>query len=152
MRCPYCDSLEDRVVDSRLSKGGTAIRRRRECLICSRRFTTYEYIEETPLSIIKSDGRREAFDKNKLFAKIRMACNKRPISTSQVEELVDRIEAELVGRGEREIPANPIIGELVMRELKDLDDVAYVRFASVYRQFKDLRDFENELRQLEAQH
>jgi len=151
MRCPYCDEVEDKVVDSRSSKEGTAIRRRRECLTCGRRFTTYEYIEDQPLTIIKSDGRREAFDKNKLFVKIQMACNKRPISTGQIEELVDRIEAELTGRGEREIPANPTIGELVMQELKAVDEVAYVRFASVYRQFKDLRDFENQLRELEAQ-
>lgn len=151
MRCPYCDAIEDKVVDSRSSKEGTAIRRRRECLSCGRRFTTYEFIEDQPLTIIKSDGRREAFDKNKLFVKIQMACNKRPISTQQIEEVVDRIEAALVGRGEREITANPTIGELVMNELKGLDHVAYVRFASVYRQFKDLRDFENELRDLEAQ-
>lgn len=148
MRCPYCDGLEDRVVDSRSSKEGTAIRRRRECLSCARRFTTYEYIEDTPLTIIKSDGRREPFDKNKLVVKLQMALNKRPISISQIEEVADRIEADLIGRGEKEIAANPTIGELVMQELKKLDEVAYVRFASVYRQFKDLRDFENELRQL----
>jgi transcriptional repressor NrdR len=150
MRCPYCDGLEDRVVDSRSSKEGMAIRRRRECLSCSRRFTTYEYIEDTPLTIIKSDGRREPFDKNKLVAKLQMALNKRPISTAQIEEVADRIEANLTGRGEKEIDANPTIGELVMEELKGLDEVAYVRFASVYRQFKDLRDFENELRLLES--
>ncbi|HCK10183.1 MAG TPA: transcriptional regulator NrdR, partial [Candidatus Latescibacteria bacterium] len=120
----------------------------RECLSCTRRFTTYEYIEDTPLTIIKSDGRREPFDKNKLVVKLQMALNKRPISMSQIEEVADRIEADLIGRGEKEIAANPTIGELVMQELKKLDEVAYVRFASVYRQFKDLRDFENELRQL----
>jgi len=150
MRCPYCDGLEDKVVDSRSSKEGTAIRRRRECLSCSRRFTTYEYIEDTPLTIIKSDGRREAFDKNKLVVKLQMALNKRPISTTQIEEVADRIEANLIGRGEKEVAANPTIGELVMEELKKVDEVAYVRFASVYRQFKDLRDFENELKQLES--
>ena len=150
MRCPFCDGLEDRVVDSRSSKEGTAIRRRRECLSCGRRFTTYEYIEDTPLTIIKSDGRREPFDKNKLVVKLQMALNKRPISTSQIEEVADRIEANLIGRGEKEIAANPTIGELVMEELKAGDEVAYVRFASVYRQFKDLRDFENELKQLES--
>ncbi|MBS13280.1 MAG: transcriptional regulator NrdR [Gemmatimonadetes bacterium] len=150
MRCPFCDGLEDRVVDSRSSKEGTAIRRRRECLSCGRRFTTYEYIEDTPLTIIKSDGRREPFDKNKLIVKLQMALNKRPISTSQIEEVADRIEANLIGRGEKEIAANPTIGELVMEELKAVDEVAYVRFASVYRQFKDLRDFENELKQLES--
>ena len=149
MKCPYCGVIEDKVVDSRSSKEGTAIRRRRECLGCERRFTTYEYIEDTPLTVIKSDGRREIFDKNKLMDKIRLSCTKRPISTAQVEEIADRIEDQLVSRGEREIEAKAHIGELVMTELKRLDDVAYVRFASVYRQFKDLSDFEKELRQLE---
>ena len=148
MRCPYCEGMEDKVVDSRSSKEGTAIRRRRECLSCKRRFTTYEYIEDTPLTVIKSDGRRESFDKNKLFVKIQLACNKRPIPTAQIEETVDRIEARLIGMCEREVEAKKHIGELVMAELKNLDDVAYVRFASVYRQFKDLSDFEKELREL----
>jgi transcriptional repressor NrdR len=149
MKCPYCGVIEDKVVDSRSSKEGTAIRRRRECLGCERRFTTYEYIEDTPLTVIKSDGRREIFDKNKLMDKIRLSCTKRPISTTQIEEIADRIEDQLVSRGEREIEAKQHIGELVMTELKRLDDVAYVRFASVYRQFKDLSDFEKELRQFE---
>ena len=149
MKCPYCGVIEDKVVDSRSSKEGTAIRRRRECLECERRFTTYEYIEDTPLTVIKSDGRRELFDKNKLIDKIRLSCTKRPISTTQIEEIADRIEDQLVSRGEREIEAKEHIGELVMTELKRLDDVAYVRFASVYRQFKDLSDFEKELRQFE---
>ena len=149
MKCPYCGVIEDKVVDSRSSKEGTAIRRRRECLGCERRFTTYEYIEDTPLTVIKSDGRRETFDKNKLMDKIRLSCTKRPISTAQIEEIADRIEDQLVSRGEREIEAKQHIGELVMTELKSLDDVAYVRFASVYRQFKDLSDFEKELRQFE---
>ena len=149
MKCPYCGVIEDKVVDSRSSKEGTAIRRRRECLGCERRFTTYEYIEDTPLTVIKSDGRREIFDKNKLIDKIRLSCTKRPISTTQIEEIADRIEDQLVSRGEREIEAKAHIGELVMGELKRLDDVAYVRFASVYRQFKDLSDFEKELRQFE---
>ena len=149
MKCPYCGVIEDKVVDSRSSKEGTAIRRRRECLGCGRRFTTYEYIEDTPLTVIKSDGRREIFDKNKLMDKIRLSCTKRPISTTQIEEIADRIEDQLVSRGEREIEAKQHIGELVMTELKRLDDVAYVRFASVYRQFKDLSDFEKELRQFE---
>lgn len=148
MRCPYCEAQEDKVVDSRSSKEGTAIRRRRECLSCGRRFTTYEYIEDTPLTVIKSDGSREPFDKNKLFAKLQLACAKRPISTAQLEEVVDRIEVHLIGLGEREIEAKKHIGELVMKELKHLDGVAYVRFASVYRHFKDLSDFERELRQL----
>ena len=149
MKCPYCGVIEDKVVDSRSSKEGTAIRRRRECLGCERRFTTYEYIEDTPLTVIKSDGRREIFDKNKLIDKIRLSCTKRPISTTQIEEIADRIEDQLVSRGEREIEAKAHIGELVMTELKRLDDVAYVRFASVYRQFKDLSDFEKELQQFE---
>ena len=149
MKCPYCSVIEDKVVDSRSSKEGTAIRRRRECLGCERRFTTYEYIEDTPLTVIKSDGRREIFDKNKLIDKIRLSCTKRPISTTQIEEIADRIEDQLVSRGEREIEAKEHIGELVMTELKRLDDVAYVRFASVYRQFKDLSDFEKELKQFE---
>lgn len=149
MKCPYCGVIEDKVVDSRSSKEGTAIRRRRECLGCERRFTTYEYIEDTPLTVIKSDGRREIFDKNKLMDKIRLSCTKRPISTTQIEEIADRIEDQLVSRGEREIEAKQHIGELVMTELKRLDDVAYVRFASVYRQFKDLSDFKKELQQFE---
>ena len=148
MKCPYCDGMEDKVVDSRSSKEGTAIRRRRECLTCGRRFTTYEHVEDTPLTVIKSDGSRELFDRSKLFTKIQLACNKRPISTAQIEESVDRIEAQLLGLGEREIEAKKHIGELVMEELKSLDEVAYVRFASVYRQFRDLSDFERELRQL----
>mgnify|MGYP002725979212 CR=1 FL=1 len=151
MRCPYCGDVEDKVVDSRSSKEGTAIRRRRECLGCGRRFTTYEYIEDTPLMVVKSDGSRQPFDKGKLQVKLQLACNKRPISTAQIEEITDRIEAKLVGLGEREIEAKDHVGELVMQELKELDQVAYVRFASVYRQFKDLSDFEKELKQLGAQ-
>lgn len=147
MKCPYCGALDDKVVDSRSSKEGTAIRRRRECLDCERRFTTYEYIEDIPLTVIKTDGRREPFDKNKLVAKLRLSCTKRPISTAKIDEIVDRIEDQLVGLGEREVEAKKHIGELVMKELKALDDVAYVRFASVYRHFKDLSDFEKELRQ-----
>jgi transcriptional repressor NrdR len=147
MKCPYCGALDDKVVDSRSSKEGTAIRRRRECLDCERRFTTYEYIEDIPLTVIKTDGRREPFDKNKLIAKIRLSCTKRPISTAQIDEIADRIEDQLGGLGEREIEAKKHIGALVMKELKALDDVAYVRFASVYRQFKDLRDFEKELQE-----
>jgi transcriptional repressor NrdR len=147
MKCPYCGALDDKVVDSRSSKENTAIRRRRECLECERRFTTYEYIEDIPLTVIKTDGRREPFDKNKLVAKIKLSCTKRPISIAQIDEIADRIEDGLVGLGEREIEAKKHIGDLVMQELKSLDDVAYVRFASVYRQFKDLSDFEKELRQ-----
>lgn len=148
MRCPYCDSLEDKVVDSRSSKEGNAIRRRRECLSCGRRFTTYEYIEDMPITVIKSDGRREPFDRSKLFSKLQLACNKRPIPTAKIEEIVDRIEAKLMGMGEREISAKKDVGPLVMEELKALDHVAYIRFASVYRHFKDLSEFAEELRQL----
>ena len=148
MRCPYCDSLQDKVVDSRSSKEGNAIRRRRECLACGRRFTTYEYIEDMPITVIKSDGRREPFDRNKLFAKLQLACNKRPISTSKLEEIVDRIESRLMGMGEREINAKKDVGLLVMEELRTLDHVAYIRFASVYRHFKDLNEFAEEIRQL----
>ena len=148
MRCPYCDSLEDKVVDSRSSKEGNAIRRRRECLSCGRRFTTYEYIEDMPITVIKSDGRREPFDRSKLFTKLQLACNKRPIPTAKIEEIVDRIEAKLMGMGEREISAKKDVGPLVMEELKALDHVAYIRFASVYRHFKDLSEFAEELRQL----
>ena len=115
MRCPYCEGIEDKVVDSRSSKEGTAIRRRRECLNCGRRFTTYEYVEDTPLTVIKSDGRRESFDKKKLFAKIQLACNKRPIPTAKIEEIADRIEARLMGMGEREVETKKHIGELVMK-------------------------------------
>lgn len=148
MRCPYCDSLEDKVVDSRSSKEGNAIRRRRECLSCGRRFTTYEVIEDMPITVIKSDGRREPFDRSKLFTKLQLACNKRPIPTAKLEEIVDRIEAKLMGMGEREISAKKDVGPLVMEELKALDHVAYIRFASVYRHFKDLNEFAEELRQL----
>ena len=148
MRCPYCDSLEDKVVDSRSSKEGNAIRRRRECLACGRRFTTYEYIEDMPITVIKTDGRREPFDRHKLFSKLQLACNKRPIPTAKIEEVVDRIESQLMGMGEREISAKKDIGPLVMEELKALDHVAYIRFASVYRHFKDLNEFAEELRQL----
>ncbi len=148
MRCPYCDSLEDKVVDSRSSKEGNSIRRRRECLSCGRRFTTYEYIEDMPITVIKSDGRREPFDRSKLFSKLQIACNKRPIPTAKIEEIVDRIEAKLVGLGEREINAKKDVGLLVMDELKSLDHIAYIRFASVYYHFKDLNEFAEELRQL----
>ena len=147
MRCPYCNHEEDRVVDSRSSRGGMAIRRRRECLNCSKRFTTYEYIENVPLSIIKSDGRREPFDRVKLLDKIQLACYKTTISAEQIEQLLDTVETELGNLNEKEIPAKQI-GELVMEHLRGLNDVAYVRFASVYRQFKDKRDIMRELEQL----
>ena len=147
MRCPYCNHEEDRVVDSRSCREGMAIRRRRECLNCSKRFTTYEYIENVPLSIIKSDGRREPFDRVKLLDKIQLACYKTTISAEQIEQLLDTVETELGNLNEKEIPAKQI-GELVMEHLRGLNDVAYVRFASVYRQFKDKRDIMRELEQL----
>ena len=147
MRCPFCNHEEDRVVDSRSCREGMAIRRRRECLNCSKRFTTYEYIENVPLSIIKSDGRREPFDRVKLLDKIQLACYKTTISAEQIEQLLDTVETELGNLNEKEIPAKQI-GELVMEHLRGLNDVAYVRFASVYRQFKDKSDIMRELEQL----
>ena len=147
MRCPYCNHEEDRVVDSRSCREGMAIRRRRECINCTKRFTTYEYIENVPLSIIKSDGRREPFDRVKLIDKIQLACYKTTISAEQIEQLLDTVETELGNLNEKEIPAKQI-GELVMEHLRGLNDVAYVRFASVYRQFKDKSDFVRELEQL----
>ncbi|MFC1526186.1 transcriptional regulator NrdR [Candidatus Latescibacterota bacterium] len=147
MRCPYCNHQDDRVVDSRSCRDGQAIRRRRECVNCGQRFTTYEYIEHTPLAIIKRDGRREPFDRGKLQEKIELACYKTTVSSDQIEELVDRVETELGNLAEKEVPGQQV-GELVMEALRDLNDVAYVRFASVYRQFKDKDDFVRELEQL----
>ena len=147
MRCPYCSHEEDRVVDSRSCRDGMAIRRRRECINCSKRFTTYEYIENVPLSIIKTDGRREPFDRGKLLEKIQLACYKTTVSAEQIERLVDRVEAALGNLNEKEIPAKQI-GEQVMQHLRGINEVAYVRFASVYRQFKDKSDFVRELEQL----
>ena len=147
MRCPYCNHEEDRVVDSRSCREGMAIRRRRECINCTKRFTTYEYIENVPLSIIKSDGRREPFDRGKLLDKIQLACYKTTVSAEEIEQLVDRVETELGNFNEKEILTKHI-GERVMAHLRGLNDVAYVRFASVYRQFKDKSDFVRELEQL----
>ena len=147
MRCPYCSHEEDRVVDSRSCRDGMAIRRRRECINCSKRFTTYEYIENVPLSIIKADGRREPFDRGKLLEKVQLACYKTTVSAEQIERLVDRVETALGNLNEKEIPAKQI-GEQVMQHLRGINEVAYVRFASVYRQFKDKSDFVRELEQL----
>ncbi|MCY3735483.1 MAG: transcriptional regulator NrdR [Gemmatimonadaceae bacterium] len=147
MRCPFCNTEDDRVVDSRSCRDGQAIRRRRECTRCNQRFTTYEYIEHAPLTVIKRDGNREPFDRSKLQAKIELACYKTSVSSDRIEELMDQVESELGNRAEREVPSKQI-GELVMEGLKDLHDVAYVRFASVYRQFKDRQDFVRELEQL----
>ncbi len=147
MKCPFCGHKEDKVIDSRSSEEGRSIRRRRECLKCKRRFTTYENIEEASLMVIKKDGRREPFDRKKILAGIQKACEKRPISTQQLEELVDRIEHTLQSKFEKEVEASAV-GELLMELLYGLDEVAYVRFASVYRQFKDINQFMKELKGL----
>ena len=147
MRCPYCDHQDDKVVDSRSCREGMAIRRRRECIKCARRFTTYEYIEHVPLTVIKSDGRREPFDRGKLLEKVRLACYKTTISVDKIEELVEQVETELGNLTEKEISSKQI-GERIMEHLRHLNEVAYVRFASVYRQFKDKSDFVRELEQL----
>ena len=150
MKCPFCGHQEDKVVDSRSSSDGVAIRRRRECLRCGKRFTTYEHVEEQPLMIIKKDGRREPFDRHKLLAGLVKACEKRPVSMDDLEQLVDELERELSQQFEREAPSREV-GERVMRRLHALDPVAYVRFASVYREFKDVEQFMRELKDLLAQ-
>jgi len=147
MKCPFCGHDEDKVIDSRSSEEGRSIRRRRECLHCHRRFTTYENIEETSLMVIKKDGRREPFDRKKILAGIKKACEKRPISMQKLEELADKIEYTLQSKFEKEVDASEV-GELIMELLYDLDEVAYVRFASVYRQFKDINHFMKELKGL----
>ncbi|MDI6783687.1 MAG: transcriptional regulator NrdR [bacterium] len=147
MRCPYCHHPEDKVIDSREAKEGVAIRRRRECAKCGRRFTTYEYIEEIPLMIVKKDGRREPFSRDKLVGGIQKACEKRPIATEAIESMVNEITATITNTLDREI-SSVRIGELVMRRLRNLDQVAYVRFASVYQEFKDTDDFLSELQAL----
>jgi len=147
MRCPFCRHPKTRVVDKRNLEAHDTIRRRRECLSCGRRFSTYERIEWTGVSVIKKDGRRESFDRDKLLAGLLKACEKRPIPREEIEKRVSGIEAELYNYGSREVPAQAI-GELVMDRLKALDKVAYIRFASVYREFTDLKSFEKELRTL----
>ena len=147
MKCPFCTELENKVIDSRLSNQGAIIRRRRECLACARRFTTYERVEEILPMVVKKDGRREAFDRAKVIAGLKLACQKRPVSSEQIEDVVDGIERRLQEMGEKEVPTS-VIGETVMRELARLDEVAYVRFASVYRSFKDLGEFMSELKEL----
>jgi transcriptional repressor NrdR len=147
MRCPFCRHPKTRVVDKRNLEELDTIRRRRECLSCRRRFSTYERIEWTGVSVIKKDGRRESFDRDKLLAGLLKACEKRPIPREEIEKRVSGIEAELYNYGSREVPAQ-VIGELVMDRLKALDKVAYIRFASVYREFTDLKSFEKELRTL----
>jgi transcriptional repressor NrdR len=147
MKCLFCGHLEDKVVDSRASADGVAIRRRRECLGCGKRFTTYEKIEEQALMVVKKDGRREPFDRHKLLAGLVKACEKRPVGMDQLETLVDELERELSQHFDREVPSREV-GERVMRRLHRLDPVAYVRFASVYREFKDVEQFMHELKDL----
>jgi transcriptional repressor NrdR len=147
MKCPYCSEIENKVIDSRLSKDASVIRRRRECLTCSRRFTTYEHIEEIPIMIIKKDGRREMFNRDKVRAGMHKACEKRNVSMNVIEEFIDNMERDLRESEEKEIPA-AVIGEKIMAKLHEIDDVAYVRFASVYREFKDVNDFVEELKKL----
>jgi transcriptional repressor NrdR len=147
MKCPYCDELEDKVVDSRMAREGEIIRRRRECLVCKRRYTTYERIEESLPLVVKKDGRREPFDRTKILAGLKKACEKRPISIATLDAVVDRLEKQFQEMGESEIQS-VTIGEAVMRELHQLDQVAYVRFASVYREFKDIDQFMEELKAL----
>jgi transcriptional repressor NrdR len=147
MKCPFCGHPESKVVDSRESEEAQAIRRRRECLRCERRFTTYERVDEIPYMVVKKDGRREKFDRQKVMAGLLRACEKRPVSTNQLEEIVDEIEIRVADSPNREIPAKQI-GELLMTRLRELDKVAYVRFASVYLDFKDIREFMDELKDL----
>jgi transcriptional repressor NrdR len=149
MRCPKCGGQEDRVVDSRSSREGAMIRRRRECLACNHRFTTYEEIERDQLMVLKRDGRREEFSKEKLYAGLRKACQKRPISPKMIEDLVDKIVDVVTNKFEREVPAE-FVGKMVMDGLREIDDVAYVRFASVYRRFQEATDFVQEVRKLET--
>lgn len=144
MKCPFCGSDTDKVVDSRSSKNGESIRRRRECQKCNQRFTTYEYIEDISLNVIKSDGSREPFDRKKLLKGIEISCTKRPIQTEHIDEMVDTIVKEIESQGGREVSSH-LIGETVMKHLKELDEVAYVRFASVYRNFKDKSEFMQEV-------
>ena len=147
MKCPFCENLDTKVIDSRPTDEGQAIRRRRECEVCQKRFTTYEKVEETFFMVVKRDGRREAFDRSKVLNGIIRACEKRPISMDQMESLVSDIERKLTNMMEKEI-SSAYVGEIVMDSLKDLDEVAYVRFASVYRQFKDVNTFVAEIEKL----
>lgn len=147
MKCPFCDHVEDRVIDSRLSQDGLVTRRRRECLECRKRYTTYERIEETLPVLIKKDGAREPFDRTKMLRGIRRACEKRPVSTEDIESAIDRIETRFMDAGMREVQSS-VVGEAVMEELRALDEVAYVRFASVYREFRDIDEFMKEMNDL----
>jgi transcriptional repressor NrdR len=147
MKCPFCGFLEDKVVDSREAKDGDSIRRRRECLECGRRFTSYERIDEIPYMVVKKDGKREGFDRNKILAGLLRACEKRPISASQLESIVDAVEKTVQDSPDREL-ATSEIGKIIMRRVKELDKVAYVRFASVYLEFEDVSEFMTELKYL----
>ena len=147
MNCPTCRYKETKVIDSRMNADGTSIRRRRECLKCKKRFTTYEYVEQLPLMVVKKDGRRQPFDRNRLISGIVKACEKRPVSIDQIEQIVDEIERTVQLKYDREV-ASKDIGEMIMNKLSILDEVAYVRFASVYRQFRDVNQFMNELQNI----
>ena len=147
MKCPFCGQPESKVIDSRPTDEGTRIRRRRECLECSRRFTTYEIVESLPIVVVKKDSSRELFDRDKLFNGMLRACQKRPVSLQELERAVDEIEAQLQNSLEREVPAARI-GEYAMEKLRAIDEIAYIRFASVYRQFKDIGSFHDEIRKL----
>lgn len=151
MKCPFCGEIDNKVIDSRLSKEGNAVRRRRECIVCTRRFTTYEHIEEVAVMIIKKDGRREVFSREKIRTGIKKACEKRNISVHVIDQFIDELERDLRETGEKEIPSHDI-GEKIMTKLHVLDDIAYVRFASVYREFKDVNDFVAELKSLLNKH
>jgi transcriptional repressor NrdR len=148
MKCPFCGQIEDKVVDSRESKEGDSIRRRRECLKCERRFTTYERVDEIPYMVVKKDGRREKFDRQKVLAGLLRACEKRPVSMTQMEDVVREVETRVMEAAERECPSTEI-GQIVMKRLRELDKVAYIRFASVYRDFKDIKEFQDELKDLQ---
>jgi transcriptional repressor NrdR len=147
MKCPYCGNVDNKVIDSRMTKDGNTIRRRRECLGCEKRFTTYEKVEQMPIVLVKKDGRREPFSRAKVLLGMQKACEKRNISINTLEQFVDELERDLQEMGEKEIPAS-VVGERVIGKLHELDDVAYVRFASVYREFKDINDFVDELKEL----
>lgn len=147
MRCPFCDQIEDKVVDSRESKDGDSIRRRRECISCGRRFTSYERIDEIPFMVVKKDGKREHFDRHKVLAGLLRAAEKRPVSTMQLEKIVDEVEKNVLDSLDRELPTTEI-GKIIMRRLKALDKVSYVRFASVYLEFADVSEFMSELKSL----
>lgn len=147
MKCPFCNCENTRVIDSRPAEDNSSIRRRRVCDVCNKRFTTYEKVEAIPLIIVKKDDNREAYDRSKIETGVLRACHKRPVSTDRIDEMVDEVEADILNRGDKEVSSR-VIGELVMNKLKDLDAVAYVRFASVYREFKDINTFMDELKKV----